>query len=138
MTTISAPYAGNSCAVDDRSAPRWSLPDDINSEIERSLARESSSTSAGISLGEIALGRRLSHERSLVRQHQPTASFLEESHNHAVFARDSEVQRRKNQKALALLREWLADESGYDERTWPILKKAIEENRLSDRKRFSD
>jgi hypothetical protein len=32
----------------------------------------------------------------------------------------------------------LADESGYDERVWPQLKKAIEENCLSSRKRFDD
>jgi Fic family protein len=37
-----------------------------------------------------------------------------------------------------LLDTWLADESGYDERVWPQLKKAIEENRLSSWKRFDD
>jgi hypothetical protein len=34
--------------------------------------------------------------------------------------------------------EWLADESGYDEETWPQLKAAIEEDRLSYRRRFRD
>ncbi len=28
-----------------------------------------------------------------------------------------------------LLEEWLADESGYDEKTWPKLKKALDEER---------
>jgi hypothetical protein len=32
----------------------------------------------------------------------------------------------------------LADESGYDERVWPRLKKAIEQNRPSYRKRLHD
>ncbi len=41
-------------------------------------------------------------------------------------------------KLTKLLDTWLADESGYDERVWPQLKKAIEENRLSSRKRFDD
>lgn len=39
---------------------------------------------------------------------------------------------------VILLREWLADESGYDERVWPTVKLAVEENRLSDRPRFAD
>ena len=28
-----------------------------------------------------------------------------------------------------MLREWMADESGYDERTWPTLKVALDSNR---------
>lgn len=28
----------------------------------------------------------------------------------------------KNQAAKALIQEWLDDESGYDERTWPLLQ----------------
>jgi hypothetical protein len=30
---------------------------------------------------------------------------------------------------VELLRSWLKDDSGYDERTWPILKKALDEER---------
>ena len=45
----------------------------------------------------------------------------------------------KCDKALfALIKSWEDDKSGYDERAWPILQKAIEENRLSSRKRFSE
>ena len=44
----------------------------------------------------------------------------------------------KTRKLNKLLDAWLADESGYDERVWPIIKKAIEENRMSNRSRFSD
>ena len=29
----------------------------------------------------------------------------------------------KNAKAIALLDKWLADESGYDERVWPTIRK---------------
>jgi hypothetical protein len=47
-------------------------------------------------------------------------------------------QHAKNQAVIHLLREWLADESGYDEETWPLVKQAIEVNRPSDRSRFSD
>jgi hypothetical protein len=46
--------------------------------------------------------------------------------------------RRRQLAAIDLLNAWLADDSGYDERTWPELKKAIEESRTSYRRRFSD
>lgn len=51
---------------------------------------------------------------------------------------DIAVQQEKNEAAIELLAEWLADESGYDEETWPKVKQAIEENRLSRRRRFDD
>lgn len=47
-------------------------------------------------------------------------------------------QRARNQSAINLLNEWLADESGYDEQVWPAARKAIAENALSSRKRFDD
>ncbi len=40
----------------------------------------------------------------------------------------------KPEAALKLLEEWLQDESGYDEETWPELKR----DRLSDRKLFDE
>jgi hypothetical protein len=49
-----------------------------------------------------------------------------------------ECQRAKNEAAIQVLNEWLADESGYDETVWPIAKQAIETNRLSARPRFHD
>jgi hypothetical protein len=51
---------------------------------------------------------------------------------------DQSELREKNQTARRLLREWLSDTSGYDEETWPQVKTLIEENRLSQRNRFSD
>jgi hypothetical protein len=48
------------------------------------------------------------------------------------------VQRLKNEVARRLLQAWLADDSGYDEKVWKIVKKAIEKNKLSSRKRFND
>jgi hypothetical protein len=48
------------------------------------------------------------------------------------------AQKQKNESVIELLDEWLADESGYDERVWPTVKKLIEENRLSDGSRFGD
>ena len=45
---------------------------------------------------------------------------------------------KRNAALIRLLHQWLADESGYDEATWPVVKQAIEEHRLSHRKRFCD
>jgi hypothetical protein len=42
----------------------------------------------------------------------------------------------KAEAVAHLLDDWLADTSGYDEKTWPVLKDGIESSRLSSRKRF--
>ena len=47
-------------------------------------------------------------------------------------------RRTRYEALLRMMRKWAEDESGYEERAWPILKRNIEENRLSVRKRFSD
>ena len=43
-----------------------------------------------------------------------------------------------SEAVLRLVRSWMEDKSGYDEEAWPALKAAIEEDRLSARKRFCD
>jgi hypothetical protein len=40
--------------------------------------------------------------------------------------------------AIQLLDDWMADESGYDEATWPILRAALDEDRPSERKLFGE
>jgi len=54
--------------------------------------------------------------------------------------RSGETGERKpsSDPVIQLLDEWLADESGYDERVWPQLKKGLEANRLSSRRLFRD
>ncbi len=47
------------------------------------------------------------------------------------------TQREKNEALFRLLDEWMADESGYDERVWPIVKRALEENRSGYRRLFN-
>lgn len=39
--------------------------------------------------------------------------------------------------AIALLDEWLDDQSGYDEEAWPELKSDLDKHRLSARKLFN-
>ena len=59
---------------------------------------------------------------------------------HRKTSRVSESSRPRHQTrpeaVIALLDEWLQDESGYDEETWPELKKALDRDRLSERKLF--
>lgn len=50
----------------------------------------------------------------------------------------SEQDKQKNKAAIALLDKWLADESGYDEKTWPVVKQALQEGRSSGRKLFDE
>ena len=56
---------------------------------------------------------------------------------------DKEIAAAQSNKSQALalarlLRDWMEDESGYDEKAWPRLKQAMEANRLSDRRRFDE
>jgi hypothetical protein len=50
----------------------------------------------------------------------------------------NEILQIKNEVAIRLFQDWLADETGYDEESWEKVKRAIENNRLSDRRRFDD
>lgn len=42
----------------------------------------------------------------------------------------------RNLKAAALLREWMADDSGYDEEVWPALEQALKEEPIRFREDF--
>ena len=42
------------------------------------------------------------------------------------------------QQLLLALQEWLKDDSGYDEKVWPLVQQRIDENRLSMRHRFHE
>ena len=59
---------------------------------------------------------------------------------HRKSSRVSDSSRSRHQTkpeaVIALLDEWLQDESGYDEETWPELKEALDRDRLSERKLF--
>ena len=45
-------------------------------------------------------------------------------------------EERPNAGAIRLLDEWMADELGYAEETWPELEKALDRDRLGYRKLF--
>jgi len=50
-------------------------------------------------------------------------------HRRANKPRKTMSLRERNQGLIRLLNKWMADESGYDEETWPDLKKALQANR---------
>lgn len=75
---------------------------------------------------------------TLTHETPETPSIIEIQPPAAVLDDIAAIQRIKNEVAMRLLQAWLADDSGYDERVWELVKKAIEENKLSDRKRFDD
>ena len=43
---------------------------------------------------------------------------------------DLDDLRKRNAAVRQLLQEWLADASGYDEETWPLLQERLEAERL--------
>jgi hypothetical protein len=63
------------------------------------------------------------------------ATKHQKSHSEAKLDDDLRV---RNARALQLVREWLADESGYDEEVFPVLKAELEADRLSYRRRFKE
>ncbi len=43
-------------------------------------------------------------------------------------------ERKRAIQAIALIDEWLADDSGYDQQNWPKLKQALDVGRRSSRR----
>jgi len=43
-----------------------------------------------------------------------------------------------HREAIELIDQWLADESGYDEQSWPRLKADMDRDRLASRRLFDD
>ncbi len=54
-------------------------------------------------------------------------------HSDAGEAEARAAQLRRNQIAIGLLAEWRADDSGYDEQTWPLVKELLKRHPLSIR-----
>ena len=45
---------------------------------------------------------------------------------------------KRNKRAIEYLETLMNDTSGYQERAWPILKRALEKNRMGNRRLFND
>jgi len=74
-----------------------------------------------------------------VNEPQPVSSVEGvESAARTVLGSAEAESRRRADLAIRLLDEWMADESGYDEETWPELKTALDRDRLSSRRFFDE
>jgi excisionase family DNA binding protein len=51
---------------------------------------------------------------------------------------DETNRRKRAQQLVCRLDEWMADESGHDEETWPKLKAILEQDRISFRPLFRE
>jgi hypothetical protein len=70
---------------------------------------------------------------------QPIGSITDAESMTSPVLRSTETEsRRRAEQAIHLLDEWMADESGYDEETWPELKMALDRDRLSSRRFFDE
>jgi hypothetical protein len=56
----------------------------------------------------------------------------------ARFNKTDDDLRTRNARVFELVNDWLADETGYDEKVLPVLKAALEADRLSCRRRFKE
>jgi hypothetical protein len=82
---------------------------------------------------------------STAKRRRPKVARSKANHEAAIAATlkgldNSKPKTAKAAAVLELLRSWLKDESGYDEQTWPKLKKAIdaERDRIGARSLFND
>ena len=50
-----------------------------------------------------------------------------------MVVKGNEAPAEKNRAAVALLDAWAADDSGYDEKVWPTVKRLLEENHSGPR-----
>jgi len=83
--------------------------------------------------GKTWLIRRRDLDASQVVGHRPNAEA-----NGRAPAEMPLSERERVEKAIRLLDEWMADESGHDEEYWPKIKAVLEENPLSFRPVFDE
>lgn len=120
MSTVVVSYKGNSLAVHDPFLRDWD-------ELYENFAQDVYRCGTAVSFDWFMLPQ-------FGRLHIPR-----KRRSRGVTAVEAlAAPRIRNEAAIQLLDEWLADESGYDEEVWPRVKAAIEENRLSYRRRFND
>jgi hypothetical protein len=71
-----------------------------------------------------------------VREPKPTTKWRAATPKPWVDPLPPAERMERNRKAAALLREWMADDSGYDEEMWPVLEQALKEDPIRFREDF--
>ena len=44
---------------------------------------------------------------------------------------EAEARKERRHRAAAMLRAWLAEDDGYDERVWPVVEKSLQSDFLA-------
>ncbi len=130
-------YFENSRATEEPFVKELAREDERASELTRRIAGEIGTVSPEGRLG-VDLVRRMRESWAGAVSFswlRPTTVYVFKS---AAPSFVDPLQRMKNEEAIRLLDAWMSDASGYDERVWPVVKKAIEDHRLSERKRFDE
>jgi hypothetical protein len=111
----------------------------MTEEVQGQQERQREATQA---LTQESLGAYMDFVNSMFAHYQgrveQAGQEIQQAQKQVEQAHRSAAPNESNVKAIQLLEEWLTDESGYDEETWPELKAALERDRLSDRKLFVD
>ncbi|HJY84104.1 MAG TPA: hypothetical protein VKK81_23840 [Candidatus Binatia bacterium] len=132
MNTAIVTYAGNSRAANDP----WVLyREDFTEPIEVPRIPVHLQSTACTEVGLLWVQAMV----AAVNEPQPVSSVEGvESAARTVLGSAEAESRRRADLAIRLLDEWMADESGYDEETWPELKTALDRDRLSSRRFFDE
>jgi len=73
----------------------------------------------------------ISRSDSRLKKKKPRQNGVHQDKILATLARLEQIESESPSaaRAIALLKSWLQDESGYDEKVWPRLKKALDQER---------
>jgi excisionase family DNA binding protein len=101
------------------------------SDLDAFLAQQKSTSRLPGGFSERAGANASGAERRPVNRYPNLGTPEEDPRAEGGIERDVLDQIKRNEAARRLLAEWMADESGYDDRVWPIVEKLIEENPVS-------
>ena len=136
MNSALLTYASNSLAVNDPLALTFANPENGISELLRRMAVNSGSPSTDVGLG-IELIRRMLAERDVaVSFAWLSASPLIDVTAKEFITDNYRSMAARNESAIQLLRSWRAGDEKEQHETWEYLKRALDEDRSSERKLF--
>jgi excisionase family DNA binding protein len=101
------------------------------SDLDAFLAQQKSTSRLPGGISERAGANASGAERRPVNRYPNLGTPEGDPRAEGGIERDVLDQIKRNEAARRLLAEWMADESGYDDRVWPIVEKLIEENPVS-------
>lgn len=113
----------------------WYDRDDLFPQESKRSRNPLPSQSAGVSQTSIACALALAAAFAVEGPIATELSF-KESIAPPQYVSEARLPIKRATSAISLIDQWLQDDSGYDEAAWPNLQRALEEDRLSDRRLF--